>query len=209
MKRNPQSGYTLIEMLVILIILSILAAIIFPVFNRSHCNAHQSSCQSNLKQLGLAMLQYTQDYDERMTPVALNAVASSLTPYARPYGWADALLPYCKSTQIFQCPSEKSASSEDATQPGFTDYWFNTNLNARPQKEISPVNTFLLGEGNAAGEITDARYARRALPRAWLDNPESPAQRHDKAANYLFLDGHAKTYSPQLVLQVLAEGKLP
>ena len=210
MKRNfRRKGYTLIEMLVILSIVAILAAILLPVFSRTHCgSSHRASCQSNLKQIGLAMLQYTQDYDERMTPVALNAVASSLTPYSTPYGWADALQPYCKSTQIFQCPSEQSAHSEDATQPGFTDYWFNTNLNARVLKEISPVNTFLLGEGNDGRDGSDARYNRDVLPQSWLAElpPDSeiaspPAQRHLDYGNYLFADGHVKALKPQQVVE--------
>jgi prepilin-type N-terminal cleavage/methylation domain-containing protein/prepilin-type processing-associated H-X9-DG protein len=62
-------GFTLIELLVVIAIIAILAAILFPVFARARENARRSSCQSNLKQIGLAMLQYTQDYDERL-PVA-------------------------------------------------------------------------------------------------------------------------------------------
>src|SRR3954469_18418003 len=60
-----KSGFTLIELLVVIAIIAILAAILFPVFGRARENARRSSCQSNLKQMGLAMLQYTQDYDER------------------------------------------------------------------------------------------------------------------------------------------------
>jgi len=62
MKRH---GFTLIELLVVIAIIAILAAILFPVFAKAREKARQSSCLSNLKQLGLACLSYAQDYDER------------------------------------------------------------------------------------------------------------------------------------------------
>ena len=64
MIRNSRFGFTLIELLVVIAIIAILAAILFPVFAQAREKARQASCVSNLKQIGLAMLQYTQDYDE-------------------------------------------------------------------------------------------------------------------------------------------------
>jgi prepilin-type N-terminal cleavage/methylation domain-containing protein len=63
----PSRGFTLIELLVVIAIICLLAAILFPVFSRARENAKRATCQSNMKQIGLAMLQYTQDYDERIT----------------------------------------------------------------------------------------------------------------------------------------------
>jgi prepilin-type N-terminal cleavage/methylation domain-containing protein len=72
--RAPDSslrrGFTLIELLVVIAIIAILAAILFPVFARARENARRASCSSNMKQIGLGFLQYTQDYDERMPSVA-------------------------------------------------------------------------------------------------------------------------------------------
>ena len=63
--KQHRRGFTLIELLVVIAIIAILAAILFPVFARARENARRASCQSNLKQLGLAIMQYVQDYDER------------------------------------------------------------------------------------------------------------------------------------------------
>ena len=68
---NKRSAFTLIELLVVIAIIAILAAILFPVFARARENARRTSCLSNLKQIGLGVLQYTQDYDEKLPDALL------------------------------------------------------------------------------------------------------------------------------------------
>jgi prepilin-type N-terminal cleavage/methylation domain-containing protein len=63
-QKPDRKGFTLIELLIVIEIIAILAAVLFPVFGRARENARRSSCQSNLKQIGMGLLQYTQDYDE-------------------------------------------------------------------------------------------------------------------------------------------------
>jgi prepilin-type N-terminal cleavage/methylation domain-containing protein/prepilin-type processing-associated H-X9-DG protein len=94
-----RTGFTLIELLVVIAIIAILAAILFPVFARARENARRSSCQSNLKQLGLAVTQYTQDYDESYPP-GLNHSDTWQT------GWQRNIEPYVKAAQVFRCPSD-------------------------------------------------------------------------------------------------------
>jgi prepilin-type N-terminal cleavage/methylation domain-containing protein/prepilin-type processing-associated H-X9-DG protein len=98
-------GFTLIELLVVIAIIAILASILFPVFGRARENARRSSCQSNMKQLGLACAQYTQDYDERQPLVQTYAAGGS--------GWDSKIAPYAgvkvdpnSSPSVFFCPSD-------------------------------------------------------------------------------------------------------
>ncbi|HEY3333481.1 MAG TPA: DUF1559 domain-containing protein [Capsulimonadaceae bacterium] len=72
-KNATRSGFTLIELLVVIAIISILAAILFPVFATAREKARQTTCASNLKQLGLAFIQYAQDYDEQFCGCYNNA----------------------------------------------------------------------------------------------------------------------------------------
>lgn len=101
---SPQKNlkaFTLIELLVVIAIIAILAAILFPVFGRARENARRSSCLSNVKQIGLGLMQYSQDYDE-MVPLGIQG---SLR-------WNDLIQPYTKSTQILRCPSDVSTAGK-------------------------------------------------------------------------------------------------
>ncbi len=99
-------GFTLIELLVVIAIIAILAAILFPVFAKARENARRTSCSSNLKQIGLAFMQYSQDYDETM-PIPW---VSPINQFPGTYRWMDQIFPYVKSTQLFTCPSDRATS---------------------------------------------------------------------------------------------------
>ena len=125
-KTSVQSGFTLVELLVVIAIIAILAAILFPVFARARENARRSSCQSNLKQIGLGILQYAQDYDEIMVPAWLDGTgtatgwsATNSATRTDNFKWMDLLQPYVKSEQIFNCPS---APSKTLNGKPFNDY---------------------------------------------------------------------------------------
>ncbi len=112
--KHRSTAFTLIELLVVIAIISILAAILFPVFGRARENARRSSCQSNMKQIGLGILQYIQDCDENL-PMRFTRVPFT-SANGTNYGvqsWRKMTQPYLKSAQIFQCPS--NPRKEDGT----------------------------------------------------------------------------------------------
>jgi len=141
-----KAGFTLIELLVVIAIIAILAAILFPTFAKARDNARRASCINNLKQLGVATIMYTQDYDETFEPVASyqwpapdgyysnndaekSWYAASNT-WASPayWVWPDILYPYTKSKQVDQCP----AALNLGRRPNGTlrnKLWFNYGAN--------------------------------------------------------------------------------
>jgi prepilin-type N-terminal cleavage/methylation domain-containing protein/prepilin-type processing-associated H-X9-DG protein len=98
--RRAPVGFTLIELLVVIAIVSILAAILFPVFARAREKARQSSCASNLRQIGVAALQYVQDNDETLPTRGFRTASWG-------YSWRTELYPYVKSLDVYQCPSNE------------------------------------------------------------------------------------------------------
>ena len=119
--RPSLRGFTLIELLVVIAIIAILAAILFPAFARARENARRASCQSNMKQLGLGMLQYTQDYDERLPIGQASIVADNF----RGRTWGGQVFPYVKSIQVYVCPSDTTTPVSPGT---VVSYGYNGGL---------------------------------------------------------------------------------
>ena len=135
MSRRKNEGFTLIELLVVIAIIAILAAILFPVFAQAREKARQTSCLSNQKQIGLAALQYYQDYDETGPRfVSTPAENASGPPGSSQRGtWIAFLYPYMKNTGIWKCPN-----MPDATSNG-NSIWNTTasTLGSSPYRNIS------------------------------------------------------------------------
>src|SRR5258708_9426194 len=113
MLQRPKSrGFTLIELLVVIAIIAILAAILFPVFAQARESARSISCLSNMKQIGLALRMYSQDYDETNPNIRL--LCSSLTNCQaagcnQDLIWKNVVQPYIKNKPIFACPSNQNS----------------------------------------------------------------------------------------------------
>ncbi len=107
----PSRGFTLIELLVVIAIIAILAAILFPVFQKVRENARRTSCTSNEKQLGLAFIQYSQDGDEKLPNGVWYRFVDNGTPQYEGVGWASQLYPYIKSTGVYVCPDDSTSGT--------------------------------------------------------------------------------------------------
>lgn len=225
-----RKGFTLIELLVVVAIIGILAAILFPVFARARENARRASCMSNLRQLGLAMIQYSQDFDEKLTPES-NAGANITLPTGNTAWtalWFHMLYPYMKNIQIMNCPSESKPVWTDGTYTGNVPYGYNylgaSNANWCGAEGCG-VN---LGPTNKAGAslasiedtsgtimITDSKYYLVAVDgyRRQINAdgsggcPDSvrrcAAARHLGTIGTLFVDGHVKAMQWQTILGTL------
>lgn len=109
--KNEIRAFTLIELLVVIAIIALLAAILFPVFARARENARRSSCLSNTKQMGLALMQYIQDSDERLPFLQEHAGTNPSCPQPYTMTWRSLLMPYAKNKQIFMCPSNPNSKT--------------------------------------------------------------------------------------------------
>ena len=165
-------GFTLIELLVVIAIIAILAAILFPVFARAREKARESSCLSNLRQIGTALQMYASDYDDYL-PLA-NEYPASPPPadgyHEGPPSIRDILYPYVKNTQIYRCASDKDKMWE--TQGQSYDYGYGS------LDLLMPIQTI------------DAPWGREAST-VLLAGDYSPDW-HTKGPNVVYADGHAK-----------------
>ena len=143
--KNPKKriAFTLIELLVAIAIIALLAAILFPVFGRARENARRSSCQSNLKQQALGLLQYIQDYDERFP---LMTWQEPTFGGERTGLWRVRIFPYVKSAPIFQCPS----NPEPEVPP-----FFQTTYTNSPSGTLTMARSFSYGINELLVPIDD------------------------------------------------------
>lgn len=156
-RSRQRRGFTLIELLVVIAIIAILAAILFPVFARARENARRTSCLSNLKQMGLAVMMYVQDYDETY-PRNQQFVTATTYTY-----WANLLQPYIKSQQVFLCPSTQRTNIVDG------GYGVNTRVFVERTESLTPLKLAALPA--AANTYMMMDYGTWRIIETYINNP--------------------------------------
>jgi len=101
---RPARAFTLLELLVVVAIIAMLAAILFPAFTQARENARRSTCQSNLKQIAMGATQYSQDWDESTIPAGTSIISTNEAPTVVTPAWGDLLYPYLKNYQVLSDP---------------------------------------------------------------------------------------------------------
>jgi prepilin-type N-terminal cleavage/methylation domain-containing protein/prepilin-type processing-associated H-X9-DG protein len=210
-QQTQKRGFTLIELLVVIAIIAILAAILFPVFAQAREKARQITCISNLKQIGLGMLQYVQDNDETMFPTTYYDPATGIlhqwdgglnfatNTYDPSQGF---LQPYMKSVAIQDCPD--AAAIPLGTPAEHIAYginqliYYSTTFQQLPNPTLAqftvPTDTILMAD-SAGYDLRDGLYREDDL--TWPSGGNPTVQgRHQETASVLWMDGHVKATRP-------------
>lgn len=219
---RKKRGFSLVELLVVIALIALLAGILFPVFAAAGSQARQSSCASNLKQIGLALVQYAQDHDETMPPTRRNDTGTTTNPTRNT--WYNLLQPYIKNTNVFRCAGalRTNASADAYYLPvrGYpVSYGYNNALHERNLATIETSSTLVLMTDidtvpDATKDPADWPVKKGNAP--WIleqgDFPavngdgtahnehthfSAPSARHNSLCNVLWMDGHVKARKVQ------------
>jgi prepilin-type N-terminal cleavage/methylation domain-containing protein/prepilin-type processing-associated H-X9-DG protein len=189
MFRFSRAGFTLIELLIVIAIIAVLAAILFPVFSQAKESAKKSSCLSNSKQLGLGILLYAGDAEEVLPP----------TQNGDSVLWPDLLEPYVKSKKVRVCPDDTATNSYGLNELVFLD--FTDYLPGLPSSipTLSSIqystSTVMVGELGTEDDLKTPRENayKLTVPDGDLNDryDARPSFRHFESCNIGFFDGHA------------------
>lgn len=194
MNERPQRGFTLIELLVVIAIIAILASILFPVFAKARAKARQTTCLSNLRQIGLAAEMYTQDYDGTL-PYHLLAVDDSSY-----FSYLASLEPYLRNSGILVCPERRDLDYSGPTDTTLA-YVYNRDLNGLFKDMVDDPSSVLLAlDGvQVSCSYTGGDTFRDTDGTIYTEDPnrgDGPNRvifaRHNDGGNGVFLDGHGK-----------------
>ncbi len=199
--RSAKKGFTLIELLVVIAIIAILAAILFPAFAKARESARRASCSSNMKQIGIALTQYAQEYDEKY-PCDYDSGNNKM--------YKQSIQPYLKSGQVWSCPSNPASSNisfpASNGYPAIADsYAANARIMvpgwAAPSGQTVGTAMAFIQAPSQKIMIAESSYPWEVMYADWLA-PTSHGARdsifagHLGTMNCLFVDGHVKSMRP-------------
>jgi prepilin-type N-terminal cleavage/methylation domain-containing protein/prepilin-type processing-associated H-X9-DG protein len=201
MRTHKRGGFTLIELLVVIAIIAILAAILFPVFARARAKAVQSTCLSNLKQIGLAFVMYCGDHEGKYPPCN-DLVGGDLSTWP----WRDAVKGYLKEDNILYCPGNPYGWTLTATTGMWGTYGMNINLGPWANSNtLSNSSRLLVVCDSGAMPFVDYNLDRKQWHSSYGDTyyppvPKGVHQGRGNATNGLYggicnvayADGHSK-----------------
>jgi prepilin-type N-terminal cleavage/methylation domain-containing protein/prepilin-type processing-associated H-X9-DG protein len=192
------NGFTLVELLVVIAIIAILAAILLPVLSASKQRAYRAQCLSNLRQIGLAMIQYSDDSHGLLPESGGTILWNQTDPETLKYGWMQQIFSYTQNTNIYRCPSDLQGNFSYFNS-GRAAYVTVSNFASVDTKQIRfPSAQVMSGDTLwTLKEIADADkddYSLNCVGGAANGTPFVGWQRHNLGQNVLFIDGHAKWY---------------
>lgn len=207
-KNKLRDGFTLIELLVVIGITAVIAAILFPVFTTVRERGRRTTCQSNLKQITLAVQQYVQD--NGAYPTASGGHHDNPDGTGAPDCWQHLIFPYIKIRQVFYCPSlpaDAPGIAETTGQKDFEEvgYFYNQfSLNRVHRGVVRGVRESEILKPNFTTVVFDECWvAPDGVPHFERDVQASCGQTfgvgtlHQGGDNYSFVDGHVKWYSAE------------
>jgi prepilin-type N-terminal cleavage/methylation domain-containing protein/prepilin-type processing-associated H-X9-DG protein len=207
--KQASSGFTLIEILVVIAIISILAGILLPVFSKAREKGRQITCISNLKQLGYAVMMYTDDYDETLPPLVQPGSGGGNPD--DDYIWTSSIMPYVRNQTIFICPDARGKSyfADTWGERGRLSLGLNNSLGDPSNNVPYPMVMFdnlpetILMADSTPGDTNGTENARGFQIQAGCQpNTQSGiGARHNEGTNVEFLDGHAKWYNSTRIWQ--------